>query len=267
MERQLRISIAQMDVQYCEPERNYARVEQIIREAAPNSDVIVLPELWNTGFFPKEGLERLSDRNGEKTRQLLGGLARELSVHIVGGSVANLIDGAVYNSAYIFDRSGNELGRYDKTHLFSPMGEHESFAAGDHVTVFELDGVRCGILICYDIRFPEWVRTIALKGIDVLFVVSQWPAARIEHVDILTRARAIENQCFLVYANTWAQAGETVYGGHSALIDPLGTVIARADDRACTISGTIDLNSIQSVRESINVYRDRRPALYCVGCL
>lgn len=204
MKQQLRISVAQMDVQFCETEKNFDRVEQIVREAAPDSDVIVLPELWNTGFFPKEDLRKLCDRNGERTKWLLSGLARELSVHIVGGSIANCMDGAVYNSAYIFDRSGKELGRYDKTHLFSPMGEHEFFAAGDHVTTFELDGVRCGIIICYDIRFPEWVRTIALKGIDVLFVVSQWPSVRIEHIDVLTKARAIENQCFLVYANTWA---------------------------------------------------------------
>ena len=119
----------------------------------------------------------------------------------------------IYNTAFVFDRNGKEIGAYDKTHLFTPMAEDKYFQKGDHLTFFELDGVRCGIIICYDIRFPELVRSYAVKGLDMLFVVSQWPAVRIPHLLALTKARAIENQMFVVCCNSCGTAGSTVYGG------------------------------------------------------
>ena len=100
-------------------------------------------------------------------------------MRILKKRVANVRGGKVYNTACVFDRAGNCVAEYDKTHLFTPMGEHAYFTPGDHLCRFRLDGHDCGLVICYDIRFPELTRTLAVQGMDMLFVVSQWPAARI----------------------------------------------------------------------------------------
>lgn len=123
---------------------------------------------------------------------------------------------------------GARLAAYDKTHLFTPMGEHEHYAAGDHLTTFSLDGHKCSLLICYDLRFPELFRTLALQGVELLLLPAQWPAARRYHWETLTAARAIENQLFLAACNSCGTAGETVFGGASRILGPRGELLAAA---------------------------------------
>ena len=259
----MRISCVQMDVRLGKPEENLARVKALTARAAEGgADVIVLPETWNVGFFPREGLREMADPEGADVRRELGALAKELGVSLVAGSAATLREGKVFNTAYVFDRGGECVGRYDKTHLFSPMGEHEYFTPGGGLCVFALDGVRCGLILCYDIRFPELTRSLALQGIDVLFVPAQWPAVRLEHWRTLTRARAIENQIFLACCNGCGTAGDTVYGGNSAVYDPWGTVLAAAGESEEIIRADCDLSVIGEIRNSMHVFKDRRPELY-----
>lgn len=261
----MRVTCVQMDVCFEKPLANLEKAETLIAQAAAESDVIVLPETWNTGFFPKEKLRDLADRDGAMVRERLGALAKRYHVNLVAGSVANLRETGVYNTAYVFDREGNVAACYDKTHLFSPMGEDEFFQKGDHLSPFVLDGVKCGILICYDIRFPELTRTYSVRGLDMLFVVSQWPAVRIPHLLALTKARAIENQMFVVCCNACGTAGSTVYGGCSSIHDPWGETIALAGPAEQIIRADCDLNILQNIRSSIHVFRDRRPSLYDVS--
>ena len=259
----MKIACVQMDVTLGMPEENFAKAARLIEEAMEGApDIVVLPETWNTGFFPKEGLSELSDRDCARVKAEIGALARKFRVNIVAGSVANVRDGKVYNTACVFDREGSCIGSYDKTHLFTPMGEEQYFAKGDHLCRFTLDGVRCGILICYDLRFPELSRSLALQGLDMLFVVSQWPKARIPHLQTLTAARAIENQVFLVCCNACGTAGDTRFGGSSCILDPLGNPIARAGETEQILTGECDLQIVTSIRGSIPVFRDRRPELY-----
>lgn len=188
----MKTACIQMDMLFAQPEENFAKAKRLIREAmASGPDVVVLPETWNTGFFPKERLSELAERDCARVKRELGGLAAELGVNLVAGSVANVRGGKVYNTACVFDRAGNCVAEYDKTHLFTPMGEHAYFTPGDHLCRFRLDGHDCGLVICYDIRFPELTRTLAVQGMDMLFVVSQWPAARIGHLRALTVARRL----------------------------------------------------------------------------
>lgn len=259
----MQISCVQMDMQLAQPAENFAHAEALIRQAAEaHPDVIVLPETWNTGFFPKEKLHELADRDGAEVKRRLGALAKACGVNLVAGSVANVRDGKIYNTAMIFDRSGACVAEYDKTHLFTPMGEHQTFEFGDHLCRFQLDNVDCGILICYDIRFPELTRTLALAGMDVLFVVAQWPAARTGHLRTLMQARAIENQMFTVCCNSCGRAEETIYGGMSSIVDPWGQTLALAGDKEEIITAACDLDVIGGIRSSINVFADRRPGLY-----
>ena len=187
-------------------------------------------------------------------------LARELGLHIVAGSVASRRADGFYNTAYVFDRSGRLAAEYDKTHGFTPSGERGAFRGGSRLCRFTLEGKRCGLIICYDIRFPELTRAMALEGLDLLFVPAQWPAKRTMHLETLARARAIENQMFLALCNS--AASDTLCGGHSAIIDPWGEYLARAGEGETVITADADFTVIQSIRESINVFRDRRPELY-----
>ncbi|MBQ5757384.1 MAG: carbon-nitrogen family hydrolase, partial [Clostridia bacterium] len=190
----MRISCIQMDMQLGQPNRNFAHARELIERAVSEErpDTVVLPETWNTGFFPKEDLAALSDRDGERVRKEIGGMAASCSVNIVAGSVANERGGKIYNTCFVFDRSGACVASYDKTHLFTPMGEDRFFTAGDHLCRFTLDGIPCGVIICYDVRFPELIRSMSLPGMDLMFMVSQWPNVRTAHLRTLTAARAIE---------------------------------------------------------------------------
>ncbi|MBQ1281005.1 MAG: carbon-nitrogen family hydrolase, partial [Oscillospiraceae bacterium] len=181
---------------------------------------------------------------------------------IVAGSVSNLRNGKVYNTACVFDRAGSCIAEYDKTHLFSPMGEDKYFAKGDHLCAFSLDGIQWGLIICYDLRFPELVRSLALQGMEMLFVVSQWPDVRIGHLTALCTARAIENQCYVVNCNGCGTAGETRYGGTSSIVDPWGKTLALAGTEEEILTAECDLSILQNIRTTINVFADRRTELY-----
>ena len=263
----MKTTCIQMDMRFADPSWNFDRaralIEQAVRTEAP--DVILLPETFNTGFFPREGLADLADNDCETVKTEIGALAAKHRVNIVAGSVANRRADGIYNTACVFDRTGTLVASYDKTHLFTPSGEDDYFRKGDHLTAFTLDGVKCGLLICYDIRFPELTRTLALGGMDVLFLVAQWPDKRIPHLLALTKARAIENQMFVVCCNSCGKAGETQNGGHSSVHDPWGETLAEAGDGEEILSATCDLSVVAGIRSSINVFRDRRPTLYHVS--
>jgi len=252
-----------MDVQFACVEENFLHAEKLIGAAMKDApDVIVLPETWNTGFFPRENLVNLCDTDGQQTALRIGALARKYRVNIVAGSVSNLREGKVYNTACVFDREGRCIAQYDKTHLFSPMGEDKAYEKGTQLCRFALDGVSCGLIICYDLRFPELSRALALQGMDILFVVSQWPGVRISQLTALCAARAIESQCFLVNCNAVGTAGDTVYGGNSAIYHPLGHKLAQAGDAEAILTTACPLEELQGLRSAIPVFHDRREDLY-----
>ena len=259
----MRVSCVQLDMKLGDVKANFSHAEAMIREAVnrDHPDTVVLPETWNTGFFPQE-LAPCADDDGKATKALCSALAKELHINIVAGSVANRRADGYYNTAYVFDRSGNLVAEYDKTHLFTPSGEHNFFRMGSRTCRFTLEGIPCGLIICYDIRFPELTRTMTLEGVDLLFVVAQWPAKRAMHLETLSRARAIENQMFLALCNS--AASDTACGGGSAVIDPWGQDLARAGTGEEIISAQADFSVIQGIRDSINVFHDRRPELYHV---
>ena len=259
----MKISCIQMDMRLGEVDYNFSHAEALVREAVEREtpDTVVLPEMWNTGYFPAD-LAACADQDGKRTKALFSVLAKELEVNIVCGSVANRKADGFFNTAYVFSRSGEVLAEYSKTHLFTYAKEHEHFQAGDHLCRFALDGRQCGLIICYDLRFPELARTLALDGADLLFVVAQWPDKRALHLQTLTRARAIENQMFLALCNSVGTAGEVRCGGGSAVFDPWGEILVQAGEGEETVTGTADFSVIEGIRGSINVFRDRRPELY-----
>ena len=257
----MKITAVQMDMKLDRPHENFAHAEALIRRAAAEKpDVILLPETWNTGFRPHMGLAPFCDIDGAEAKCCIGSLAREYGINIVAGSVSTLRGERIYNTAYIFDRAGTCIAQYDKIHLFAFDDEPKFYSPGNSLCVFSLDNVKCGLAICYDIRFPELIRTLALQNIDVLFVPAQWPNVRRYPWETLLAARAIENQFFVAACNSCAS--DTHCGGSSRILDPLGTVLAAANGRESIITAEINPGMVAECRGTLAVFRDRRPELY-----
>nr|WP_106783357.1 carbon-nitrogen family hydrolase [Lysinibacillus timonensis] len=257
----MKIGCIQLNVGFGKVEENYARAEQLIREAASHgAEIIVLPEMWNTGYA-LEKLPELADKEGSRTKEFLISLASELGIHIVGGSVAIERDGKYFNTMYIVNKKGELVSEYSKVHLFRLMNEDQYLESGDQMNRFALDDIEAGGVICYDIRFPEWLRSHALAGAKVLFVSAQWPTARIDHWKTLLQARAIENQCYIVAVNRISHKIEN-FNGQSMVIEPWGEIVwtGKEDEELAIVD--VDFSKVDEVRGRIPVYDDRRPGLY-----
>lgn len=256
----MRISLGQVAPVKGELDYNYELIEKTIRQASnDNADVVVLPEAWNTFYYPKN-IDELADIDGKRSKKFLSDISKELNINIVGGSVAIKEDGKIYNRNYNYNRKGELLSEYDKVHLFSPAGEDKMFAGGNRLSVFEIDGIKCGVVLCYDIRFVEWVRKFALEGVEILFVCASWANARLKHWEALNRCRAIENEIFVVGVNSTRYKDDS--GGHSMIVDPLGDYIVEPYLNSQIKTANIDINQLIEVREAMNIYNDRRTDLY-----
>ena len=242
----LKITMAQFKSHLGEVDRNFETAETFIRNAS-DTDIIVLPELWTTGYFPTP-LENYADKYAQRTADFISKLSKELNINIVGGSVVAEVDGQFFNRCLVSNRAGEIVATYDKTHLFTFAGEDKVFSAGKEIVTVELDGVKCGLAICYDLRFPEFIRKMALEGAEILFVPSAWTLLRLVPRQILTKARAIENQFFVVFVNSV---------GRSEIINPLGVVLADMGINEQNFSLSIDLDSGKKFIETMNLLADR----------
>ncbi|RHW43452.1 carbon-nitrogen family hydrolase [Neobacillus notoginsengisoli] len=258
----MKIACVQMNVQFGDIEQNFSSVENHVKKAAAEkADTIVFPEMWNTGYALNQ-LDQLADENGQRARKFLKELAVTFNVNIVGGSVATKKDGSFYNTMYVANRSGEIVAEYDKAHLFKLMDEHLFMKAGQKMNMFELEGIMCGGVICYDLRFPEWIHGHVLKGAKIMFVPAQWPSKRIDHWQILLQARAIENQCFIVAVNNVGSNPNNEFNGHSMVIAPWGELLLSGQTEEGIYYVNVDLQEVDSVRNTIPVFQDRRPDLY-----
>lgn len=258
-----KIALIQMDSAFAEPTKNFSHALDLLNKAMKeNPDILVLPETFNTGFFPTANLKSLADKNGEQTKTLFSSYAKENKVSIVAGSVTTLKNDNIYNTAYIFNKNGNLIAEYDKIHSFTPSGEHNYYTGGKNLVTFNLEGLKCGIIICYDIRFCELVRSLALQGLDLLFVPAHWPLIRKKHWINLVTTRAIENQMYVCAVNACSKTENTIYGGNSLLVNPWGDELCHLNEKESIGYGNIDVSIIKDIRESINVFRDRKPNLY-----
>lgn len=255
-------AIIQMDIAYGQPEANRKKVEEKTAQAMKRQpDFILLPELWDTGYDLKR-LDKIADDYGQKNKAFLKRLAEKYQVGIIGGSVSNREESGIYNTLYAFDKQGNLIGEYRKAHLFRLMDEEKYLSAGEKTCQFNIENIPCSAVICYDIRFPEWIRKNILQGAQILFVPAEWPRARLSHWRHLLISRAIENQCYIVACNRVGQDPNNTFAGHSLIIDPWGEITAEAGEQEEILYAEIDLSSVQEARTFIPVFDDRRPDLY-----
>ncbi|GAX91592.1 carbon-nitrogen family hydrolase [Effusibacillus lacus] len=258
----LRIAIIQMDIAFGDARANREKADRMIRQAAATgTDLILLPELWTTAYDLTRILE-LADNEGQETKEQMSRLAKDLNVNILAGSVANKREGRVYNTTFLFNRRGEPMFTYSKLHLFRLMDEEKYLAAGSEIGQIEVEGLPCGTMICYDLRFPELSRKLALAGAKVLFIPAEWPHPRLHHWRTLQMARAIENQMFVVSCNRVGRAGDTEFFGHSMVVDPWGEILCEAGEEEQILHTEIDLKLADTVRQRIPIFEDRRSDLY-----
>ncbi|KPC74679.1 hydrolase [Thermoactinomyces vulgaris] len=255
-------AVIQMDIAFGQPEQNMAVAEQKIAAAAADKpDVIILPELWTTGYDLTR-LDEIADPMAMKTKAFMSQLARQHGVHIIAGSVAERQGEGTWNTLIAFDRRGEQVGEYRKVHLFRLMNEEKYLQPGEQMGSFSLDGIPCAGVICYDIRFPEWIRKHVVAGAQVLFVVAEWPMPRLAHWRHLLITRAIENQCYVIACNRVGSDPDNTFAGHSLIIDPWGEIVAEAGPEEETLLAEIDLAQVPQIRKRIPIFSDRRPELY-----
>ncbi len=263
--RILTAAALQWDVKRADVAHNMARAAALAREAAAaGARLLVLPEMWTTSFVQKPAAELVSQSNA--AIEQLRALSAELELVAVGSALEQ-DGGALYNRALVLDRGAVALS-YRKVHLFTPTGEPSFFKAGDSLGVAETSIGRVGVLICYDIRFPELTRLHFIREVEILVVPAQWPVSRAVHWTTLLRARALENQCFAVGANRCGVeeplrgASPLEFPGNSVIIDPSGEILTAGDGSEGVVLVEMNLRQIQTIRRLLTVRKDRRDDVY-----
>lgn len=251
-----------MDIALGDKEKNLASALRMADEASRRgADLLVLPELFTTGYCLDQA-EALAETPKGHSVRLLRDLAARFRLFLVAGSLLERRGNRIYNTTPVIGKDGRLFGYYDKTHLFPPFQEDRYLAPGADLPIFKTDLGVFGIVICFDIRFPELARSLALAGAQVLFCPAEFPAERTAIWATLLRARAIENQIFVVGCNRVGSDGKHTYGGRSAIIDPEGKTLAQANASAQLISATIDLGQVTDTQEQLPLNKYRRKGLY-----
>jgi predicted amidohydrolase len=229
------------------------------RVAQQGAQLAVLPEMWSSGYAYRN-LQELA----AETPRVLEQIAQECGeLNLVSvGSLPELENGRIYNTAYVID-CGEIVASYRKLHLFSTMGEDKFLASGNHSLVVATSVGQLGIAICYDLRFPELFRKLALEGADLICIPAEWPKPRQVHWQTLLRARAIENQVFVIAANCCNIQGKLDFCGLSRIISPLGDILTEADESSDTdLVAEFDFSEMESYRAQIQILKDRRADIY-----
>jgi len=251
-----------------EVEQNFAAASKLVAQAAAQgSKLVLLPEYWPImGMHEKVKLEHAEQDSVGKIQDFMATLAREHKIWLIGGTLplASGEEGKVLNTSLVYDPSGKRVARYDKIHLFSFVRGEEAYdeartiVYGNDVQTFDAPFGKVGLSVCYDLRFPELYRAMgdcALIVVPAAFTYTTGEA----HWELLLRARAIENQCYILAS---AQGGKHVNGrrtwGHTMLIDPWGDIISVLAEGEGLVIGDIDPHRLQYVRESLPALKHRK---------
>ncbi|WOF17247.1 carbon-nitrogen hydrolase family protein [Methanoplanus sp. FWC-SCC4] len=257
---ELKFCIAQMEAVPGNPGESLLKAEKLAELAAGRgADIISFSEQFATGWDP----DSVGFSEGERgpVNSFIRNTARRYGIGILG-SFREKTESGIRNTAVFADKSGEVVCRYSKIHLFSPGGEDRHYIAGDTPASFEFMGVRFGLAICYDLRFPELFSHYQRAGCDCVIVQAAWPKARIKHWDILTHARAIENQYYIAGVNATGKTSAGEYNGNSLVVSPKGETVIRADDSEGIFCTTISLNEVKRARQDLRILSDRREYLY-----
>ena len=252
----MKVTLLQTDIRWAKPEENIREAARLIAGNV-GADLYVLPEMWSTGFATDPiGIAQRED--GNAALLWMREEARSRRCAVCGSLAVQVADGTYRNRHYFADGRTDALYYYDKHHLFSYGHENEQYTAGHEHTIVSYGGMRLLLLTCYDLRFPGWSRYSNSLEYDAIVIVANWPAARQGNWQVLTRARALENQCYLVGVNRVGDDHFGHYAGCSVVVDAYGGTVAqckRNEVEALTVS--LDLYELQRRRSKFRVLEDR----------
>ncbi len=269
--KSLKILAIQMSSIIGDKWENFAKITDLIeKNFKKGTDIIVLPEVWNVGWKPSEFEDSAEDLEDSETIEFLSELAQRYNANIIGGSFISKREqetgnrkqkqnASLFNTCPVINKDGELVATYDKMHLFSYYGcdEGKYITKGEKPVLVDIDGIKIGLSLCYDIRFPEIYRAYRKAGADVLINMAAWPKSRPVHWEALSKARAIENQCFMVALTQSGLIQKEEYNlGHSRIIDYNGEVISEIADQEGAMFAEIKFDEIYKFREKCTVLND-----------
>jgi predicted amidohydrolase len=273
--RELIASAIQITAVDGEKEATVEKMERLLDTAGERgSSLVVLPELWTgLGFSDKSIYKEIAESFPGPVTEMLASKARKYGMYIAGSMYEDAGDDTYYNSVPLVSPEGEIIGIYRKTHLFDapkrtdiPPGiiESHKVKAGDKIEVHETKLGRIGLSVCSDLRFPEVYREMGINGAEVMVCASAFLSPRIDHWEFFLRARATENQTFVIASGQYGVEPKSgvAFVGRSMIVDPWGVVVATASDKEDCVTAHIDLDFIQEVRDRYPLMTQRRPEIY-----
>lgn len=270
--RKFKVAVCQIRTEL-ELAETMAKAERMLREAAEKgANIAVLPEMFNCPYS-KEYFKQFAALGHEATVAAMSGWAKELGIIVVGGSVPELEGDKLYNTSFVFDEAGVQIAKHRKVHLFDidvpgmRFRESSTFTPGEDITVFDTSYGRMGLAVCFDVRFPELFRAMAVRGAQVIFLPAQFnmktgPA----HWESTLKTRAVDNELFFVAASAARYEGFNYEcWGHSMVIDPYGVILSGCDEKEQIIYADIDLDRLQEVRRQLPTFLHLRRDVYTVA--
>jgi predicted amidohydrolase len=261
----MKVAAAQITCALGDLDANLGKIRDFVSRAKDDdTKLIVFPEMTDTGYSMPVIQKHATDWTKGAVPNLKE-IAKKFSIAIICG-VSERSDESIHNSQVVVDANGEIVAKYRKSHLFTsvPIEEHKCFSPGNQLTDFAHNKFRFGLGICYDLRFPDFFRALAVEeNVNTFIISSAWPFPRVEHLRTLAMARAIENQSYVILSNRVGTDDGVTFCGSSAIIDPYGVIVAAGStDREELISAELSSDLIASVRKHMPVFEHRRPDLY-----
>lgn len=249
----MKLGLAQYAPIWENPEENILKIEELIKSSNSRFDLIIFPEMTLTGFT----------MNAQKFAEEIDGIGTKYFMHLAQRLKTDILSGIIerdgniiYNSLVHFDSMGLIRARYRKIHPYSNAKEDQHYTAGEEIVTTKMNQIKIGLSICYDLRFPELYRHYLKESVEVLINIANWPLPRIEHWKALLRARAIENQCFMVGVNRVGDDPDNKYNGCSAVFDPMGNEIVMIQGSEMIIEEEIETEMVNKTRDTLPFLKD-----------
>lgn len=257
----MRVSSIQLEIKDERNKREMISHVLTMMDKCRGDDLIILPELWNVGFFNYENYKDYAESpiDGE-TVSAISAKAKDLGAYVYSGSFVEKQGDKYYNTSILFNREGKNAGEYRKIHLFTYMcKEPEVLTPGEKITVVDTEFGRIGLATCYDLRFPELFRKMTVEmGAEYFLVTSGWPYPRLEAWNVLNQVRALENTCYLISCNASGVNKGIRFAGHSQIVDPWGNVIAGTGYEEAVVKAEISRGELLRIRKEFPVLKDIR---------
>ena len=257
----MKIALVQMRIEERNKAANVEHGIELLQKAVVGQDVVIMPEIWTTGYSLGRLEKEAEELDGPVVKKIQE-IARTSNCAIIPGSVPLMLNGKVHNTSIVINKKGEIIYLYSKMHLFGMFHEERFFEAGDTYEPFMLGDVACGASICYDLRFPELYRRLAIKGAQVIFVPAEWPEARGDVWRLLLQARAMENQTYICGINCVGTFKEDTFYGHSMIVAPNGKIVVEGGSQEEILRAEIELDLIGKMRKKLNALEDVRQELF-----